>query len=476
MKYGKLFRYTTVLGTVLCLLINQSVFAQFDELEQNKKSALEINGYIESSAQTFISQDDIEALGDEKDTGDRSEINTLARIDLHYKNSASEATIRLNLDPRYFSEKPENIVNEAYVDAYVGNVTLSAGKKKIVWGKGDELHVVDMINANDYRDFIFPKYIDRRIAEPLVHVTYNVSEFPLQIEAVWTPAMTADWVPSSGNWVPDQAVALKDVLEKYVGYQYSTIYSTGGAINSLQATQYLADHSSAEDFLPNTLSLDYSQYALRATGTVGIFDWGLSYYLGHFKTPSVTYNIYNTVNGPIIKNVELVYDRLQVFGLEGAFALGPWNVRMEGAYYLTKDTEGDDPAVKNNRLAWVAGFDIDIPIHNVNLNMQTQGVYILGSGYDVVGDVDYNSEGYRSDNKLVLKISDSFDHERIKPSVKAIYGVEYNEYLLIPELDWKIADELYVNVQAGWFFGDSHGAFDTFMDNDFVKLTARYNF
>jgi hypothetical protein len=472
MKYRTLLSSTTVVGALLGLVINQSIFAQFDELEQTNKRALEINGYIEGSAQTFISQDDIEAPGDDKDTSDRSEVNSLVRIDLHYKNSASEATIRLNLDPRYFSEKPENIVNEAYVDAYLGNLTVSAGKKKIVWGKGDELHVVDLINANDYRDFIFPKYIDRRIAEPLFQVTYNVSEIPLQVEAVWTPTMTADWIPSSGNWVPAQAAALKSLLEQYVGYTYSTIYSPVGSTNTLLATQYLAEHSSAEAFLPNTASLDYSQYALRATGTVGIFDWGLSYYLGHFKTPSVTYR----VTGSYITNVELTYDRLQVFGLEGAFALGPWNVRMEGAYYLTKDIEGDDPAVKNNRLAWVAGFDIDIPIHNVNLNMQTQGVYLLGSGYDTIGDVDYNSEGYRSDNKLVVKVSDSFDHERIKPSVKAIYGVEYNEYLLIPEVDWKLADELYVNLQAGWFFGDSHGAFDTFMENDFVKLTARYNF
>jgi hypothetical protein len=177
-----------------------------------------------------------------------------------------------------------------------------------------------------------------------------------------------------------------------------------------------------------------------------------------------------------VTSVSLTYDRLQAFGLEGAFALGPWNFRLEGAYYLTDDTAGTDPAVKNNRLAWVGGFDIDLPLHNVNVNLQTQGTYTLGSGLDNPMDVDYNADGYHSDNRIVLKLSDSFNHERVKPALKAIWGIEHNEYLLNPELEWKMVDDLSLKAEGAWFLGGSGGLLDPFMNNDFVRLSARYEF
>ncbi len=436
--------------------------------------ALAINGQVEALARSYLSSDDLAALGSPSDSRDRSEVNARARLDMNYQGASTELNLKLNLDPQRFPDHPEDLLDEAYMDAYLGDLTLRVGKEKIVWGKGDELHVVDLINANDYTDFIFPKYVDRRLGETLLHLSYSPSSVsvPLRLEAVWSPTMTADRIPTSGPWEPAEAVALQTLLTSYAGYQYATIYGTGGPVNTLLATEYLATHSSASAFLPNTASLDYGQYALRGTGTIGAVDWGLSYYLGHFKTPSVTY----TLAGSTVTSVNLTYDRLQAFGLEGAFALGPWNFRLEGAYYLTDDTAGTDPAVKNNRLAWVAGFDIDLPLHNVNVNLQTQGTYTLGSGFDNPRDVDYNADGYRSDDRVVLKLSDSFNHEKVKPALKAVYGVEHNEYLLNPELEWKVADDLSLKAEGAWFLGGSGGLFDAFKNNDFARLTARYEF
>jgi len=436
--------------------------------------ALAINGRLEALERSYLSSDDLAALGNAADSRDRSETDARARLDLQYRGASTEMNLKLNLDTQRFSDHPEDLLDEAYMDAYLGDLTVSAGKEKVVWGKGDELHVVDLFNANDYTDFIFPKYVDRRLGETLLHLSFSPSALavPLRLEALWSPTMTPDRIPTSGPWVPTEAKNLQNLLTKYVGYQYSTIYGTGGAMNTLSATEYLASHSDASAFLPNTASLDYGQYALRTTGTIGALDWGVSYYLGHFKTPSVTYKL----TGPYVSSVSLTYDRLQAFGLEGAFALGPWNFRLEGAYYLTDDTAGTDPAVKNNRLAWVGGFDIDLPLHNVNVNLQTQGTYTLGTGLDNPMDVDYNADGYHSDNRIVLKLSDSFNHERVKPALKAIWGIEHNEYLLNPELEWKVADDLSIKAEGAWFLGGSGGLLDPFMNNDFARLSARYEF
>jgi hypothetical protein len=357
------------------------------------------------------------------------------------------------------------------MNAYLGDWTFSAGKRKIVWGKGDEVHVVDLVNANDYTDFIFPSYVDRRLGETMLCLDYGAPTVPFRVEGVWTPTMTADRVPDSGPWMPAEAKTLQNLLQAYAGYKYATLYGAGGAANSLTAVEWLSTHADASAYLPNTFSLDYGQYALRATGTIGSVDLGADWYYGHFKTPSVN----ATYAGSYVTGGDLRYDRLQSFGVEAATALGAFNLRAEGAYYLTDDLKGTDPAVRNNRLAWEVGFDVDLPVHNMNFNVQTTGTYILGwANVSGAADVDYADHPYS--NLVVVKLSDSFDHEKLLPSVKALWGIEHGEVLVVPALEWKIRDDFSLKGDGALFFGGSGGVFDAFMNNEFVLLTATYSF
>ena len=54
-------------------------------------------------------------------------------------------------------------------------------------------------------------------------------------------------------------------------------------------------------------------------------------------------------------------------------------MRAEAAYYLTEDIAGDDPEVPNNSLEYLLGFDVDLGISSLNLNVQGTGSYILNS-------------------------------------------------------------------------------------------------
>jgi hypothetical protein len=59
---------------------------------------------------------------------------------------------------------------------------------------------------------------------------------------------------------------------------------------------------------------------------------------------------------------------------------GRFILRGEAAYLLTGDTAGDDPLVHNNRVEYLAGFDVNLPLGNLNLNVQNRGPVILHSG------------------------------------------------------------------------------------------------
>lgn len=457
--------------------------------------ALSLGGSVSLDARAYLDKDALDALGHDGDAADATETVPSVKLDLSYKGASTDLVANLKVNRSILEDYPEDALQEAYARLYAGDFVVETGKMKLVWGKGDELHVVDLLNANDYTDFIFPDYADRRLAEPMVHVAWN-SASGLRAEAVWTPTMTPDRVPTEGYWAPDRATALVGLAENYVGYQavqrYASTYQSvltgqlaagaspasanvaASAAASAAQTAYLADHSDSSALLPKTNQLDYGQYGLRLTGTVGSVDWGVNYYLGHFKTPSwsATYN-----SAKQVTDLDLTYDRLQSFGLESAFVVGPLNFRAEAAYYLTDDVAGDDPAVANNSLNWVFGFDVGLPVHNVSFNIQTIGKYLLRSDrVDSKADVDWDAEDHYTNNKIVVRLSDTWLREKLKGEVKVIWGIERKDLVIAPKLDWNVADDLFFTVTGACFPGADDGEFAAFSDNRFVKLSATYKF
>lgn len=51
---------------------------------------------------------------------------------------------------------------ELYLTRYLGQWNLSAGLQHVVWGKADNLRVLDQVNPLDYRDFVLPDLNDYR--------------------------------------------------------------------------------------------------------------------------------------------------------------------------------------------------------------------------------------------------------------------------------------------------------------------------
>ena len=180
---------------------------------------------------------------------------------------------------------------------------------------------------------------------------------------------------------------------------------------------------------------------------------------------------------------------MQVFGLEAAFVLWKFNTRWEFAYNLTEDTAGDNPWVKNNSIAWVAGFDMDLPIHNFNINIQEQGKYILNNdkiedGVYAEYDVDHNSDGKYTSNQLVVNISDKWLNEKLTTECTTIYVFETKEWCVQPKIAYNVIDGLTFTLSGAYIYSDNENgqfynftAWDTVNHNaGFVQLAAKYQF
>lgn len=453
-----------------------------------------------------------------------------ANLDITYTGEYTDTSVKIKLDESTLKEHPEDVIDELYTSGSFkdGRFQLKAGKMKEVWGKGDKVHVLDNFNANDYTDFIFPDYIDRRIGEIMFKATANISwDKNIKLEGIYTPMMTADRFATEGHLVPYAQKKLTDTVSGIVAAQAATALGSMMTVSTSNNVEVdpeaiglisrLADFSQDDLFDDKLSTLKYGQAGLRLTGTAAGFDWGASYYYGHYKQPSANLNgtiVYEASRQvPMVASMvppsvaladalpSLNYDQLQVFGLEAAFVLWKLNTRWEAAYNLTEDIAGDNPWVKNNSLAWVAGFDIDLPIHNLNLNVQETGTYTLKSdkikdgGFNLAGmtipwaligsnyDVDYNSDDKYTRNKLIVLLSDKWLNEKLTTEIQGIYGFECKEFMIAPKVEYNVSEGLTLGARGIYLYSDNeNGEFYNFTqdtknhDKALLELTAKYQF
>lgn len=451
-------------------------------------TALSVNGEAQVNFRAYVDDEGTSGLPiDEWNTW----VDPKGKLGLNYSNDSVSADVKFALSKDIITDYKADIIDELTLEAYLGNFVIQAGKMKVVWGKGDKLHVIDNFNANDYKDFLIPDYIDRRISEPMVRVLYNAPNdagpfTSNRFEFVWTPFMTADRYAASGRWVPNQVNELKEGLTRNAGEIITKQRMTAGNDSEAQAvyTTMLSNSSSlADNLYPDLYQLKYMQAGARFTTTTGSWDWGLSYYFGRDKRASFDYKKMKTyvpkyLEGTAEEDDKFIdYDFLQVFGIEAAKTFGAYNFRAEAAYNLTKDVAGDDPKVHNNSLAWVFGFDRDLPVSELNFNLQTQGKFILNHD-EIKNSGDTESETYRTDNKLVLNISDNLAHGKLKPEVSAIYGFEHFDLIIMPKVTWYVSDGLEFSASGMYMqsFIESRSEFGNWHNNSFVQIAAKYTF
>ena len=536
----------------LALALSANSFAQdFDDFgsfgdfedESASSSKLELNGNASVEVRAYVDADKAEDV--------EVKATPSGKLSLKYDGNKSDMNITLSIDAEKVKSHPEDIVDELVLRGYFGNLMLETGKLKVVWGKGDKLHVFDNFNADDYSDFIITDYIDRRISTPMIRGTYSFPAANINLEAIYTPLLPTDHFATEGRWEPAQLSSLTDGATKIVSMNLLGLEAKAAAANAeaaadtnaatkaakqqaaiaadkayLEYLTYANELSSNPDSIfPDLMNLKYSQYGARILGTVGIFDFGASYYYGWYKQPSVNYSSYiESIDGmkaTIASNpttlgaayAELIsqgksqsealqslavanawqfslptldYDRKQTFAVEGATVVWHFNLRGEFAYNLTDDFDGTDPWVHNNSIAWLGGFDIDLPFWNANLNVQETGTLILhGDECDTnqnqyaeynANDVDYSKNGY-TNNKIVCNFTTSFLNDRLTPEITALYGIENGDLVILPSLTYKPDQNLTLTAKGMYIWcRDEYSEFSAWEKNSFVSLSAQYQF
>jgi len=419
-----------------------------------------------------------------------------AKIELGYEAGDFELFTSINVNEDVITDNPSDIFEEAYVRWYGENMYISVGNQIEVWGKGDKVHVVDVLNPKDYTDYLNPDYLDRQIAQSMLKVNMPVGMNGL-FELAYVPFFEATRLSSEGSWVQaDSSELLSTIItavENTAATAFSSTYSSTYATylaatsdtvtsNAAATAAATAAMSSAADtygdssyYFPTYDSLTDGQYGARFTTSFAGVDVGAMYYYGFNRLPSVVLSNDPTASDFTVDDISIDYDRMQVFGVEAGTVLFGFNLRGEGAFYLTDDIDGDDAEVHNSSLNYVAGFDRGLPYNNLNVNLQFTGSYMLNNDEITSAlDVEYGDD--ESEHNMLLKVSDTYNHEKIKPDVTVLYNLSDESGFVRPTVAMEWDGQFSSKVSATVFWGDDDSANGQFDDNDFVKFEAVYSF
>ena len=180
-----------------------------DDASDSTASKLEVSGGADTELRAYVDVDEVKA--------DNIELDVIpsANLELKYSGNKSDVELNLKIDEYTIKNHPEDIIDEAVLRGRFGDYfTLEAGKMKVVWGKGDKLHVLDNFNADDYSDFIIPDYLDRRISTPMVRGIVSLPVANLNLEGIYTPLLPADRFATDGRWTPAQVTEMTEGLTK----------------------------------------------------------------------------------------------------------------------------------------------------------------------------------------------------------------------------------------------------------------------
>jgi len=480
MKIGK--EKLAFLFAALCLLIGGNVcaqdfgfgFADDDDTVNsggaNKPLAVSIGGEVSASMTGY--------LHDFSEGMEHTALGDIFSGQLNFsaETTLAEAVINLKLTPSFSPVFSPVSIDEAYARAYIGGFDITAGLRKLTWGKADSLGPLDVINPLDYSQ-LFTEMSDStslmgvKLARPMVHASFRFGDFS-KIEGVFVPWFEPHLIPRTGKWMPTQMKMLKDTTITIPGAPPIPV-----KINPTEE--------------PDTTTLNYAQVGFRFTTTIGSSDIGAQYYYGRLPQPSVkvtniNQNFDDPPVTPIPSSVDVdtlyMYNPYHQIGFDYAQVLFGFNVRAELAANITEDLEGDDGSVYNPSVAWSLGFDHDL-VWGINLNLQVnENIRLqhskLGSS-DVTsvstGDFDIEGGSKLTATRLTATASKKFLRDQLELRAALAWGMEDKDFAFFPALVWT-KDALRASFSGGFFAGDSEGQLGQYRDNRFLKIALTYMF
>jgi len=313
------------------------------------------------------------------------------------------------------------------------------GKQQIVWGRLDGLKVLDLLNPQDFREFIIDDFEDSRISLWSAYFDYSLGDWRAELALI--PDGTAHTIPTAGAWF------------------------------ELTAPRFRFGSEPAQPPLPirieqPNLTVDETGVGLRLTRTVNSAEFSLVAFSG--MDPEPLGRLFSSQSGP---EVEWYYERREAVGFSLDLGFGPAVFRAEYAFqpergFNTRQPFGlDEVALDQHRGA--IGFDIEGP-YAIFANIQ----YLV----DTVSDAPNELVRPAQDRLATFFLRRTFLYDTLSVEARWYRSFTDNDHMTSFSIDYAVTESLSLELAGQSFSGTRAGLFGQFRDRDRFTLTIRHTF
>lgn len=333
-----------------------------------------------------------------------------------------------------------------YADTYVryrsGDTRLTLGAQTVIWGRVDEVPLIDRVSRVDLTRFVLDGLPDRRRAQLAARWEQNFGAYKL--DAIWLPAFR-------GAQLPD----LKSV--------WSPINQTTGEVIGIASSPAITSLVKAAHINQSQDEFGYGDGGggLRLTRTGDAFDLGVTlartrqsmpYYVVSTSEPSLT----------------ATHPYNNFAGVDAEFVTGAYTWRTELGY------TGDVPAtlpnaatISTSALDWVGAVEFFPGGKDTRVNLQVVG-HVLQTDQAVLElDEYYGVNG---------EINTTFAQGRWNAAIKFASGLNVNNVYIGPKISYKGWEPHEIYLAAYYFDGEDGTVFGFHKDHSYLALGWRSEF
>jgi hypothetical protein len=312
---------------------------------------------------------------------------------------------------------------------------VKVGRQILTWGTGDLIFINDMF-PKDWQSFFIGRDTEY-LKAPSDAAKVSLFSDWINLDIAYTP-----------QFDPDRYIS-----GERISYWNSNLGRTAGQ-NAIVHTDK-----------PNDWFGD-SEIAARLYKNINNYELAFYGYHGYWKSPG----------GQNVTMTQAIFPDLNVYGasLRGEVGKGIGNAEI-GYYDSTDDTSGKKPLINNSEMRYLVGYTREIA---KNLTMGLQ--------YYIEQMLDYDQyknnlpsgparDEYR--NLTTLRLTKLLMNQNLRLSLFTYYSPTDKDVYMRPNANYKVSDNLAVELGSNIFFGDYPNTFfGQFRDNTNIYVGMRYSF
>jgi hypothetical protein len=331
-------------------------------------------------------------------------------------------------------------LRELYGQRSFGNIFIRAGKQQIVWGQADGLKVLDVVDPQDFREFILDDFKDSRI--PLWSVDLEFPVKAVTVQLIWVPDRTYDDIPEA-----DAAYA----------------FTAPELVPSPPAGIATVIHRSER---PGRFFADSDAGFRLSTFWRG---WDIAFmYFYHYSDIPVLFQSFSVQSGMPTVTVDPAYRRNSMTGLSFSNAFGDFTLRGETAYFSDRYSIADlnddpDGIVRTGEASYVIGVDWQ-GLAETFLSVQFFQSILTERPEGLVRDP--------VESTITFFVKRDYINATLTPQLMWMHNLNFNDGLLRPKISYEVMDNVRIWAGGDIFYGSSRGIFGQFDRNDRIVFGA----